>query len=267
MDDILTEENSPDVGPGDLPALELLEFSLPTIAQNLAFDEALLDQVDAGEAPGWLRLWEMRRYAVVLGRSNRRELEVNAEACERDGVPIARRCSGGGSVVLGPGCLAFSLVLPLTGPIASAGVSTATQWIMRRTAAALASLIDGTNPLDVANGSVEVQGTSDLVSAGRKFSGNSQRWRKHAILHHGTVLYDFDLSRISSYLRSPPREPDYRQQRSHADFVGNFPAPRQAICRALAESWSAEVSDDVSPPVDRVAELVRERYSLADWNE
>jgi lipoate---protein ligase len=46
-----------------------------------------------------------------VGYANKVAVEVNAAACAAGGVPIYRRCSGGGTVLQGPGCLNYSLVL------------------------------------------------------------------------------------------------------------------------------------------------------------
>src|SRR5262245_25566901 len=99
--------------------MRFIDLSLSTPEENLALDEALLEAMDLagsaslrleGEA---LRLWESPRPFVVLGVSRRIAEDVDREACRKDGVPVLRRASGGGTVLQGPGCLNFSLVLSL----------------------------------------------------------------------------------------------------------------------------------------------------------
>ena len=58
---------------------------------------------------------------------------------------------------------------------------------------------------------------------GRKVSGNAQRRGRRALLHHGTLLYDFDPGLAARYLKEPIRRPAYRSGRCHADFIGNLP--------------------------------------------
>ena len=90
-----------------------LPLTLETPADNLALDEALLDAAVEGELPGEvLRLWEPASFFVVLGRSSPLG-EVHAAACRADGVPVLRRPSGGATVVAGPGCLMYAVVLDL----------------------------------------------------------------------------------------------------------------------------------------------------------
>ena len=56
-------------------------------------------------------MWESSEVAVVLGRSSQIAREANVDACRADNIPILRRCSGGCAVVIGPGCLMYSVLL------------------------------------------------------------------------------------------------------------------------------------------------------------
>src|SRR5437870_8898663 len=91
--------------------MHALDLTLPTAAENLALDEALLLAAEAGESGEVLRLWEWPHPAVVLGSGCVLVEDVDEEACALDGIPILRRSSGGGTVLLGRGCLLYSLVL------------------------------------------------------------------------------------------------------------------------------------------------------------
>ena len=55
--------------------------------------------------PALFRFFETKKQIVVLSSSNKAETEANMEECEKAHVPILRRKGGGGTVVLGPGCL------------------------------------------------------------------------------------------------------------------------------------------------------------------
>ena len=206
-------------------SLRRVDLTHATSEANLAVDQALLDSVEADPAMAALRFWESPNYVVVVGRSNVIEREVDVAACATDGVPILRRMSGGGAVVLGPGCLCYSLALPLP-EHQTRNITAVTRDIMLRLARAFAEW-----------GQVEVQGVSDLVYQGRKFSGNSQRWLRRSLLHHGTILYDFDLAKIERYLHMPTRHPEYRGERTHGEFVMNLPLPRDTIVELLAREW------------------------------
>ena len=82
----------------------LLDLTLPGAAENVALDEALLDEAEASSSPHeLLRWWEPAAPLVVLGRSSKPEVEVRLDACARAGVPVIRRTSGGATIITGPG--------------------------------------------------------------------------------------------------------------------------------------------------------------------
>src|SRR5438874_320002 len=91
--------------------MRLLELTLPTLAENLALDEALLLEAEAGAGGEVLRLWEWPARGVVLGSGCVLAEDVNEATCRADGLAVGRRSSGGGTVLLSAGCLLFSLVL------------------------------------------------------------------------------------------------------------------------------------------------------------
>src|SRR5262245_56874304 len=91
--------------------MQFLDLTLPTPAENLALDEALLVEAEAGRGGESLRLWEYPRPMVVLGAACRLADDVHEAHCHDANIPILRRSSGGGTVMLGAGCLCFSLVL------------------------------------------------------------------------------------------------------------------------------------------------------------
>lgn len=211
-------------------SLRFLDATFPSLAENLAADERLLNLVEESPSAATLRVWESAAYAVVVGRSNEIDREVNVAACADDAVPVVRRSSGGGAVVIGPGCLCFTLALPIPEEFSRLGIAGVTQQLMQRLAIAFST----------PETTVTVEGISDLVAADRKFCGNAQRWRKAAFLHHGSLLYNFELERLSRYLRLPSRQPDYRRARGHQEFVANFSQPRDQLVTALKRCWHAD---------------------------
>ena len=92
-------------------SMRLLDLSFTSLAKNLAFDEVLLEMVEAGKGSEVLRFWESPVPALVLGVAQVLREHVREDNCLDDGVRIMRRCSAGGCVLIGPGCLNYSLVL------------------------------------------------------------------------------------------------------------------------------------------------------------
>lgn len=237
----------------DMASLALLDYTYPTAAENLACEEQLLEHCEQDNAPGILRFWEPRDCFVVLGYSNRIATEVNEAACRQDGIPVYRRCSGGGTVLQLPGCLNYALVLPAP----SDSVTETNRWIMTRQRDILAEALRRAN----LPGRVTVEGFTDLALDGRKFSGNSQRRKRRYILFHGTFLLTADLALISRYLPMPTRQPAYRQNRTHADFLCTVPLPVSTVKQQLATAWQA--TDAMAPPVLNPALVAH--YESADW--
>jgi lipoate-protein ligase A len=237
--------------------MHFLERHGLTAIEQLAWEESLLEAAEEQEAdPGeMLRIWELPEYCVILGRSSRWDLEVQQEAVDADRVPVLRRSSGGLSIVAGPGCLMYSLFLSLDNSPPLRSISEAHHHVGSRMISAFEQL----------GLPVTLQGSSDLTWNKRKFSGNSLRVRRRNLLYHGTILYRFDLSRISRYLLPPPRQPDYRQQRSHDQFVTNLPVSRDALVDRIREVWMADTPGH-PPPADRVAHWIQQRYGNPSWH-
>jgi lipoate-protein ligase A len=235
--------------------MQYLDLTLPTPAENLVLDEALLDEAEASETPAeTLRLWEPRRPMVVVGRSSQFQAEVRLDACRALGIAVLRRCSGGAAIVAGPGCLMYALVLNYRLRPQLRSLGEAHRWVLGTLAGALSDFAPG----------VECKGTSDLAIGRRKFSGNSARLRRNHLLYHGTLLYDFPLELVERCLAMPPRMPDYREDRGHESFLTNLPLPPETIRKALVDAFAAD-EFRVSWPEHRTAQLVVEKYGLPEW--
>jgi len=241
---------------GDSFALSRLELSLGSSAAELALDEALLLEAESSQASReTLRVWSFASSVVVIGRGSKREVEVDREHCEREGIPVLRRCSGGAALVGGPGCLMYSVVLDLRRRVDLRRVDAAHAWVMSRLLKAVTCQVPG----------VRWQGTCDLTLAGRKFSGNSLRIARDHLLYHGTILHAADLVSLQRCLRTPPRQPDYRGGRDHGDFVTNVELDPARLTEDLAACFNA-----TAPPRDWPRELTEqllaERYSDPAWH-
>lgn len=223
--------------------MKYLDLTLPTAEENIACDEQLLTAAESGEGGEVLRVWESPRPFVVVGYANRIETEVRAAAYERRGIPILRRCSGGGTVVQGPGCLSYALILKIADHPALRQVATTNRHIMEHHRAAIESLL----PARHSHRTLAVLGHTDLAlvdprrpdSVPLKCSGNAQRRRRRFILFHGTFLLHFDLALVEELLPLPSRQPAYRQSRSHADFLVNLELPAETVKAALRRAWKA----------------------------
>ncbi len=237
--------------------LTWLDWTAPGLQENLALDEALLQEVEDEPSRAVVRIWEWPSLAVILGASGRVADDVHLDRCQSDGVVVARRSSGGGTVLLGPGALNIAVVLPMTWAQGSEAVDRAQQFVLDRTAASLSQL----------GPRVELKGSSDLTCEGRKLAGSAQRRLRHAFLVHTTLLYDFPLTLIGRYLREPKRQPAYRAGRPHSLFVMNYPLDRRALVHAISLAWppSGNLDQPDAHTIARVDHLVAEKYGQAGW--
>jgi len=235
--------------------VNLLDYTAESPADNLAIDEALLESAEQQGPAECLRLWEPAEPFVVIGRASRVAQEVRVEACRQAGVPVLRRTSGGAAIVAGPGCLMYAVVLSYELRPQLRALDVAHRFVLGRISESLAPHV----------GQVTCRGTSDLACGEQKFSGNALRCKRDHLLYHGTLLYDFPVSRIGEWLQSPPRQPDYRVGRDHDAFVANLPLDRDRLRAALIEAFDArqEMSE---PPRELAEQLAARRYRRAEWN-
>lgn len=237
--------------------MRYLDLTLPSLAENLALDEALLNEAEEAELPPeTLRVWESPTLGVVIGRSSRVAVEVRGDECRVRQIPVLRRISGGAAVVVGPGCLMYALVLNLRLRPELRAIDRAHAFVLGKIVAALQPIVPG----------VTARGICDLAIDDKKFSGNGVRAKRNALLYHGTLLYGFPLEMVGRLLATPPRQPKYRQDREHGAFVVNLPLDAAALRAALRSAWDANEPCPEWPRAE-TAQLAAEKYSQNEWNE
>lgn len=240
--------------------MQLLDLTLPTAAENLALDEALLEAAEAGDGPREvLRLWEGTQPMVVVGRASQVAVEVDVAQCRRRGIPIFRRTSGGAAIVTGAGCLMYAVVLSYQLRPHLRMIDAAHRFVLDTVAEGLRASLGE---------QVQRCGISDLAIDGRmKFSGNSLRCCRSHLLYHGTLLYGFPLELIEACLLTPPRQPEYRAGRGHGEFVTNVHATGDQLRRAITGAWDVDGSPSLNEwPREKTAALAREKYLDDAWN-
>jgi len=200
--------------------------------ESLIHESEKIPSIHADLVEGF-SVWEFDQMCVVLGRGSKVE-EANTSQCEQDSVPIVRRCSGGASIVAGPGCLMYSVVISLELRPELRSINAAHQFVMDKIHRAVVDI----------DHRVDLQGICDLSIDGRKFSGNALRYKRDWLLYHGTILYDFPIQAIACYLNFPPRQPSYREGRSHEDFLTNIQTSREQLSQRLCDIWGVRRTRD-----------------------
>ena len=161
---------------------------------------------------------------VVLGRGSKPELEIHAGTCEAADVPVLRRRGGGCAVLLDPGNVIVSLTLSVEGIGRNREhFDRISAWIM----AALTGL--GLSGLTR-------RGISDLCLGRRKVGGSCIQRQRGLLYYSTTLLVQPDVPLMARVLRHPPREPEYRAGRKHAEFVGklDYAGGAARLCRDLS---------------------------------
>ena len=239
--------------------MRLLDISFRAPEQNLAFDEVLLAGAEAGRTGETLRFWESPVPCVVLGVAQVLRQQVYQKRCDEDGIPILRRCSAGGCVLQGPGCLNYSLVLSYANHPGTRTIRGAYCYVLGRIAEAFR---ERALPL-------RHSGVSDLSLRGKKVSGNAQKRRRHCFLHHGTLLYGIDPQQMERYLPEPgPQDrPRYRGDRTHCGFATNLPMDAEELRDVVCGAFEAPRTANRPHPweLKETARLVHEKYATLDW--
>ncbi len=242
------------------------------VPEALALSELALNSMEFGEFESggsrsivperglWLHLWMGDRPAVVLG-SGCRFAEDIAPACK---LPVYRRISGGGTVVVGPQVWCYSFVWPRS--FDPGGIHEAFRLVQGFAAATLKRL--GLH--------VQLQPISDLAvkrSGGelRKIAGHGQKRRRSGTLCEGSLIAEPFPFPLSSVLRHPVREPPYRHGRKHEDFITSVreesgEASFEDFVRSMASVLGAErVVEIPAELLNEAGELSRRKYQNEEW--
>lgn len=156
----------------------IVQSSSTDVYRNLAVEEWLLDH-----APQLPVLFVcVNNPCVVIGKNQNPWRECKLSLMEKEGVPLARRISGGGAVYHDPGNLNVSVMVPRTEYIEQKQYDLIFQCLEKF---GIKSSKLGKNSLGV---------------DGLKFSGQAFCHRRERTLHHGTLLVNADLDRLGRFL-------------------------------------------------------------------
>lgn len=244
--------------------IDLLQNEYEKAHLNLALEEAILEEFIKTASTPLIRVWENPELSVVLGRGEKTEQQVNLDACKKKDVPVLRRVSGGGTVVHGQGNLNLSFFLPWEFSEDLKSIPASYQLILGWVKEAIRKSTGV---------SLELNGTCDLCLGEKKVSGTAQARKRYGLLHHLTLLLDFDLKAISDFLREPLKRPDYRSDRNHLDFVTSLGQEgillsRKSLLNSLQDCMGEmnEISSISERITQRWEMLAEKKYQSDEWN-
>ena len=170
---------------------------------NLALEEYVFTSMPRDKE--YLILWQNDN-AVIIGRHQNTLAEIDESYVQEKGIRVVRRMSGGGAVYHDLGNLNFSFIVD------AAGSQVDLERFCLRIAVALGKL-----GLDA-----RLDGRNDILAEGCKISGNAQYMKEGRVMHHGTLLFDSDLSVLSKALKPDPEKIKAKGVKSVRSRVANI---------------------------------------------
>lgn len=220
---------------------------------NLALEEFLFRNVEKNQVI--LYLWQNQN-TVVIGRNQNAWKECRCAKLEGDGGKLARRLSGGGAVFHDLGNLNFTFIMDRS---------------LYDLHKQLQVILEGTKKLGI---HAEFSGRNDLTVDGKKFSGNAFYFDGDKAYHHGTIMIDVDVQKVSAYLQVSKEKMISKGVDSVQSRVTNLHNYRAELTieemkETLKQSFQELYGESPEPILikenDHDLKILYDKYSSWDW--
>ena len=234
-----------------------IEVSTTDPAFNLALEEYVFEKMSRDRE--YFLTWRNDN-AIIVGRHQNTAAEINEEFVKEKNIKVVRRLSGGGAVYHDLGNLNFTFIMD-----AQPGQQVDLRKFCQPIADTLCSL--GTN--------ATVDGRNDILIDGKKVSGNAQYVRQGRVMHHGTILFDSDMSVLGQALIPDPAKAQAKGVKSVRSRVTNV---RHCLNRDMTlEEFRDTLSQSLmregferyeltDKDIAAIEEIRQNRYAQQDWN-
>lgn len=225
---------------------------------NLALEEYVFDSLPRQNE--YFMLWQNRN-AIIIGKHQNTIEEINIPFVEEHQIKVVRRLSGGGAVYHDLGNLNFTF-------IADANESTKIDMakFCLPVVKALAHIgIDA-----------QISGRNDITIDGKKFSGNSQYVKKNRVMHHGTLMFNSNLTMLSQALKVAPDKVEshgVKSVRSRVTNISDYLEKSMTIeeFKNVFKNYMMEQNDMFSYSLKRedinaIETIEKQRYATWEWN-
>ena len=225
---------------------------------NLALEQYVFDSMDRSKS--YFMLWQNHN-TIVVGKNQNTVEEINSDFVRAHDITVVRRLSGGGAVYHDLGNLNFTFItdadkmdgidlhmfcVPIVETLRSFGVQ------------------------------AEISGRNDITVDGKKFSGNSQYVREGRVMHHGTIMFDSDLTTVTQALQVDREKIQSKGIKSVASRVTNLRPYmpegttlaqfRQRLLEYLSAAEPLHTLTLTAADETQIEAIRAARYATWEWN-
>lgn len=245
----------------------LLKTGVNNAFTNMAVDEAILVANSEGKAPPTVRFYGWEPAAISIGYFQSLEEEVDLSKCRQFGIDYVRRITGGGAVFHEKE-LTYSIIIPESHPEISKN-------IMESYGRICGAVMKGLKNLGIESVYAPI---NDILTNGKKISGNAQTRKARTVLQHGTILMDVDVEKMFSLLKVPNEKikdkliADVKQRvTSIKHILGkeiSFEKVAEAMKKGFEEEFDVELVEGTlnKEEIELARNFENEKFSTKSWN-
>jgi lipoyltransferase/lipoate-protein ligase len=243
--------------------MRLIKHQTFSAAMNMALDEVLLDRVAKGLSEPTVRLYSWTPSAISIGFFQSIYDEVHLDVCKKEGVAIVRRQTGGGAVYHDEkGEITYSFIAPES-------------FVKKDILEAYEQICE---PLILALKKVGIKATfspiNDIVTEGKKISGNAQKREGGCVLQHGTLLVDPNIKKMFTCLNVSKEKISDKFIQSvfkrvtsvEKESSASYGAVLQALEDTFSSTFNTSIGDYTSDELAAAKKLAETKYSSKEWN-